>query len=167
MPHVAADAFIADGAMVIGDVAIGAGSSVWYNAVLRGDIAPIRVGRGTNVQDGAVLHVDEGVPCVIGDEVVIGHGAVVHSATVGDGSLVAMHATVLSGAVIGRESIVGANALVTEGAQFGARSLVVGVPAKLLRQVTDEQAEGTRDNAHRYAGYAQAHVRARAESGGG
>src|SRR5207247_10495537 len=84
-PTVADDVFIAAGAMVIGDVTIGQGSSVWYNAVLRGDIAPIRVGRNSNVQDGAVLHVDEDVPCVVGDDVVIGHGAVVHSATIGDG----------------------------------------------------------------------------------
>jgi carbonic anhydrase/acetyltransferase-like protein (isoleucine patch superfamily) len=157
MPTVAPDAFVAPGAMVIGDVTIGAGSSVWYNAVLRGDIAPIRVGVGSNVQDGAVLHVDEGVPCVVGDGVVIGHGAVVHSATVGDGAMVAMHATLLSHSKVGPESIVGANALVSEGKEFPARSLIVGVPGKLLREVTDEQAIGIRDNARRYAGYAQAH----------
>jgi carbonic anhydrase/acetyltransferase-like protein (isoleucine patch superfamily) len=117
-PALAPDVFIAEGAMVIGDVTIGPGSSVWYNAVLRGDIAPIRIGRGSNVQDGAVLHVDSDVPCVIGDGVVIGHSAVVHSATVGDGAMVAMHATLLSGAVVGAESIVGANALVGEGKEF-------------------------------------------------
>ena len=145
--------------MVIGDVTIGQGSSIWYNAVLRGDIAPIRVGRNSNVQDGAVLHVDEDVPCVVGDSVVIGHGAVVHSAMIGDGSLVAMHATVLSGASVGPESIVGANALVPERKQFPARSLIVGVPGKVLREVTDAEAAGIQDNARRYAGYAQAHLR--------
>jgi carbonic anhydrase/acetyltransferase-like protein (isoleucine patch superfamily) len=143
--------------MVIGDVTVGAGSSIWYNAVLRGDIAPIRIGSGTNVQDGAVLHVDEGVPCVVGDNVVIGHGAVVHSATVGDGALIAMHATLLSGSVVGAESIVGANALVAEGKEFSPRSLIVGVPGKVLREVTDEQAQASLDNARRYAQYAQAH----------
>lgn len=158
MPTVAADAFIAPGAMVIGDVTIGAGSSVWFNAVLRGDIAPIRVGAGTNVQDGAVLHVDEGVPCVLGDNVVIGHGAVVHSATVGDGAMVAMHATLLSHSSVGPESIVGANALVSEGKEFPARSLIVGVPGKLLREVTDEQVTGIRENAKRYAGYAKTYL---------
>jgi carbonic anhydrase/acetyltransferase-like protein (isoleucine patch superfamily) len=157
VPVLEEDVFIAEGAMVIGDVTIGAGSSVWYNAVVRGDIAPIRIGRGSNVQDGAVLHVDEGVPCVVGDHVVIGHGAVVHSATVGDGTMVAMHATLLSGASVGPESIVGANALVPEGKEFPARSLIVGVPGKLLRDVTDEQAAAIRANAERYAGYASAH----------
>lgn len=156
-PMIAGDAFIAEGAVVLGDVTIGPGSSVWYNAVIRGDIAPIRIGRGSNVQDGAVLHVDEGVPCIVGDNVVIGHGAVVHSATVGDGAMVAMHATLLSHSVVGPESIVGANALVTEGKEFAARSLIVGVPGKLLREVTNEEAQAVRDNARRYAGYAQAH----------
>jgi carbonic anhydrase/acetyltransferase-like protein (isoleucine patch superfamily) len=159
-PQIADDAFIAEGAVVIGDVTIEAGSSVWYNAVLRGDIAPIRVGRGSNVQDGAVVHVDEGVPCVIGDHVVIGHGAVVHSATVGDGAMVAMHATVLSRSVVGAESIVGAGAVVLEGKEFPPRSLIVGVPGKLGREVTDEEAAAVRANAERYAGYAQAHRRA-------
>ncbi|HEV2125536.1 MAG TPA: gamma carbonic anhydrase family protein [Chloroflexota bacterium] len=156
-PSIADDAFIAPGAMIIGDVTIGPGSSVWYNAVIRGDIAPIRIGAGSNVQDGSVLHVDEGVPCVIGDGVVIGHGAVVHSATVGDGAMVAMHATVLSHAVVGAESIVGANALVSEHKEFPPRSLIVGVPGKTLRDVTDEQVDAIRENARRYAGYAQAH----------
>ena len=147
--------------MVIGDVTIGPGSSVWYNAVLRGDIAPIRIGRGSNVQDGSVLHVDENVPCIIGDNVVIGHGAVVHSATVGDGALIAMHATLLSGSSVGAGSIVGANALVSEGKQFPERSLIVGVPGKILREVTDEQVQGTLDNARRYASYAKAHLASR------
>ncbi len=143
--------------MVIGDVTVGPGSSIWYNAVLRGDIAPIRIGRGSNVQDGAVLHVDEDVPCIIGDEVVIGHGAVVHSATVGNGALVAMHATLLSGSSIGEESIVAAGAVVTEGKQFPRRSLIVGVPGKVVRQVSDDEAAGIRANARRYAEYARAH----------
>ncbi len=150
--------------MVIGDVTIGEGSSVWYNAVIRGDIAPIRIGRGTNVQDGAVLHVDPGAPCVIGDTGVIGHGAVVHSATVGDGCLVAMHATLLSGSAIGPESIVGANALVPQGREFGARSLIVGVPGKVLRQVTDDEARATAQNARGYAALAQAYLGARTAS---
>jgi len=158
-PQIAGDAFIAEGAVVIGDVTIGAGSSVWYNAVLRGDIAPIRVGRGSNVQDGAVLHVDEGVPCELGDGVVVGHGAVVHSASVGDGSMVAMHATLLSRCVVGAESIVGANALVTEGAVFPPRSLVLGIPGKAVREVREDEVQAVRENAVRYAGYAQAHRR--------
>jgi len=156
-PSLAPGVFVAPGAMVIGDVTIGEGSSVWYNAVLRGDIAPIRIGKGSNVQDGAVLHVDEGVPCVLGDGVVIGHGAVVHSATVGNGAMVAMNATLLSHAKIGDECIVGANALVAEGKEFPARSLIVGIPGKVLRDVTDEQAEAIRENARRYAAYAQKH----------
>ena len=157
MPTVAEDAFIAPGAMVIGDVTIAPGASVWFNAVLRGDIAPIRLGKGSNVQDGSVVHVDEGVPCAIGDHVVIGHGAVVHSAVVEDGALIAMNATVLSNARIGRESIVGANALVPPGKEFPARSLIVGVPGKAVREVSDAEAAETRVNAARYAGYAQQH----------
>ena len=157
VPTVAEDAFVAPGAMVIGDVTIEAGASVWYNAVLRGDIAPIRLGRGSNVQDGSVLHVDEGVPCIIGDNVVIGHGAVVHSAIVEDGALIAMHATVLSNARIGRESIVGAHALVPPGKEFAPRSLIVGVPGKLAREVSAAEAAETRANAARYAGYARQH----------
>lgn len=156
-PTVADDAFVAPGAMVIGDVTIESGASVWYCAVLRGDIASIRIGRGSNVQDGSVVHVDEGVPCVVGDEVVIGHGAVVHSATIGDGALIAMHATVLSNASIGAESIVGAHALVPPGKEFPRRSLIVGVPGKVAREVTDAEAAETRANAARYAGYAQRH----------
>jgi carbonic anhydrase/acetyltransferase-like protein (isoleucine patch superfamily) len=156
-PQLAEDVFVAAGAYVIGDVTIGAGSSVWYNAVIRGDIAPIRIGRGSNVQDGAVVHVDEDVPCDIGDGVVVGHGAVVHSATVEDGVMVAMHATLLSRSVVGRESIVGANALVSEGKVFPPRSLIVGVPGKVLKDVSDEQAAAVRENARRYAGYARAH----------
>jgi len=160
-PQLADDVFVAEGAMVIGDVTVGPGSSIWYNAVLRGDIAPIRIGRGSNVQDGAVLHVDEDVPCIIGDEVVIGHGAVVHSATVGHGALVAMHATLLSGSSIGEESIVAAGALVTEGKQVPRRSLIVGVPGKVVREVSDDEAAAIRANARRYAEYARAHRAAR------
>jgi carbonic anhydrase/acetyltransferase-like protein (isoleucine patch superfamily) len=159
-PDIADDVFIADGAFVIGDVTIGPGSSVWYNAVLRGDIAPIRIGRGSNIQDGAVVHVDEDVPCVIGDGVVVGHGAVVHSATVEDGVMVAMHATLLSRSVVGRESIVGANALVPEGKAFPPRSLIVGVPGKAIKDVSQEQVDAVRDNARRYGGYGQAHKQA-------
>jgi carbonic anhydrase/acetyltransferase-like protein (isoleucine patch superfamily) len=164
-PTIAPGVYIADGAMVIGDVTIGEGSSVWYNAVLRGDIAPIRIGRGSNVQDGAVLHVDENVPCVIGDGVVIGHGAVVHSATVGDGALVGMNATLLSGSVVGKQSIVGANALVGEGKEFPDRSLIVGVPGKVHRQVTDEQSAAVQENGQRYVAYAAAHLAERAAGG--
>jgi carbonic anhydrase/acetyltransferase-like protein (isoleucine patch superfamily) len=164
-PTVADDVFVAPGAMVIGDVTIGPGSSVWYGAVLRGDIAPIRVGRGSNVQDGSVLHVDEGVPCILGDDVVIGHGAVVHAATIEDGALVAMHATVLSHAVVGKESIVGAHALVPPGKAFPPRSLIVGVPGKVAREVTDAEAAETRDNARRYAGYAQQHIASLGQDG--
>lgn len=158
-PRVAEDAFIAPGAMLIGDVTVGPRSSVWYNAVLRGDIAPIRIGAGSNVQDGSVLHVDEGVPCIVGDGVVIGHGAVVHSATIEDGAMVAMHATVLSHAVVGAESIVGANALVSERKTFPARSLIVGVPGKVAREVSDGEAAAIAENARRYSGYADQHRR--------
>ena len=117
-PTIAPDAFIAEGAMIIGDVTIGAGASVWYNAVVRGDIAPISIGRRSNIQDNCTLHVDEGAPCVIGDECSIGHGAVVHGATLGDRVLIAMNAVVLSRAEIGPETIIGACALVGEQKQL-------------------------------------------------
>jgi len=140
-PRIDASAFVAPGAFVVGDVVVGPRASVWFAAVLRGDSDVVRVGAETNVQDGAVLHTDAGSPCTIGDRCTVGHRAIVHGATVGGGSLVGIGAIVLSGAVIGEESLVAAGALVPQGKAFPARSLIVGAPAKRLRELTDDDVE--------------------------
>lgn len=156
-PTIAPDVFIAEGAMIIGDVTIAEGSSVWYNAVLRGDIAPIRIGRHTNIQDNCTLHVDEGAPCVLGDECSVGHGAVVHGATLGNRVLVAMNAVILSRAEIGPETIIGACALVGEGKVIPGGSLYIGIPAKALRALSDAERADLPARAARYRGYAAEH----------
>jgi carbonic anhydrase/acetyltransferase-like protein (isoleucine patch superfamily) len=128
-PTIAGDAFIAPGAVLVGDVEIGAGSSVWFNAVLRGDVAPIRVGKGTNIQDLSLLHVDRGNPCIVGDNVTIGHSAIVHGTVVEEDVTIAMGAIVLSHSRIGRGAVIAAGAVVTEGFQVEPGALMVGVPA--------------------------------------
>ncbi len=136
MPRIAADVYIAPTACVIGDVTIGAGSSVWFNAVLRGDMAAITLGEGCNVQDNCVIHTDTDQPAVLGDRCSMGHGAIVHAATLADDVLVAMGAIVLSGAQVGRECIIAAGTVIPEGRQIPARSLVMGTPGKVVREVT-------------------------------
>jgi carbonic anhydrase/acetyltransferase-like protein (isoleucine patch superfamily) len=149
-PEIAADAFVAAGARLIGRVSLAEGASVWFNAVLRGDTEPIRIGRGTNVQDNCTLHADPGLPCTVGDTVTIGHNAVVHGCTIEDNVLIGMHATVLNGAVVGRDSIVGAGALVPENARIPPGSLYLGVPARLVRQLRPDETEGIRRSAEGY-----------------
>ena len=156
-PQVSAEAFVFDGAALVGDVSVGEGSSIWFGAVLRGDIAPVVVGRFTSIQDNAVIHVARGGPALIGDYVTVGHSAIVHAATVEDDCLIGMHSTILDGAVIGRGSIVGAGAVVTEGTHVPPGSLVVGVPAKVIRSVTAEQIEGLHQHAIRYTQLAKRH----------
>ncbi len=133
--------FIAEGGQVVGGVEIGEQSSVWFNAVVRGDTSTVRIGARTNVQDGAVVHTDTGKPCTIGGDCTIGHNAVVHGCTIGNGCLIGMGAIVLSGAVVGEESLGAAGALVPEGKEFGRRSLVVGSPAKVVRILNDEEVD--------------------------
>ena len=140
-PQIGAGAWIADSASVIGRVRLGAGASVWYGAVLRGDNDWITLGANTNVQDGSVLHCDPGVPLTLGDNVTVGHQVMLHGCSVGDGTLVGIQAVVLNGARIGRNCIVGAGALVTEGKEFPDGSLIVGAPAKVLRPLSPEQLE--------------------------
>lgn len=135
-PSVNATAFVHSRAVVIGNVTIGPRASVWPCAVLRGDIAPIEVGEGSNIQDGAVVHVADGLPAKVGARVTVGHLAMIHACVIGDECLIGMHATVLDGAVIGARSIVGANALVTKGTQVPPGSLVMGSPAKVVRPLT-------------------------------
>jgi carbonic anhydrase/acetyltransferase-like protein (isoleucine patch superfamily) len=140
-PEVAEDVFVAPGAYVVGAVSLGEESSVWYGTVLRGDTEVIRVGARTNVQDGCVLHADPGYPAVVGDDCVVGHRAVVHGCEIGAGCLVGMGATVLNGVKIGEGSVIAAGALVPEGREFPARSLIVGVPARRVGEVKEEQTQ--------------------------
>lgn len=142
--------FIAETATVIGDVTIGKDSSIWFSAVLRGDAASIVIGEGTNVQDNAVIHVDLGAPTNIGRRVTIGHGAIVHSATVEDHVLIGMGAIILSRALIGPYSIVAAGSVVPEGREVPPRSLVMGVPGKVVRHVTDEEVTRIESGAEHY-----------------
>ena len=141
MPTTNSTAYVHPAAHVIADVTLGAHVSVWPTAVLRGDTAPITVGEGSNVQDGAVVHVDHGVPCVIGARVAIGHRAIVHGATVHDDVLVGMGAILLNRVVVGSGSIIGAGAVCREGMVIPPNSLVVGVPAKVIRATTDAERE--------------------------
>ena len=150
VPAVGGALFVAWNAEVAGSVTLAADTSVWFSATLRGDIEPITVGRGSNVQDGAVLHVDFGLPCVVGEGVTIGHRAILHGCTVGDDCLIGMGAVILSGAVIGKESVVGAGALVTEGKSFPPRSLIIGSPAKAVRTLDDAAIEKVRENGRVY-----------------
>jgi len=140
-PRIAKTAFVHSSAVVIGNVTLGEHVSVWPTAVLRGDRDAITIGDETNVQDGAVLHCDPGLPCVVGRRVTIGHRAVVHGCTVEDGALIGIGAVVLNGAVVGAGSLVAAGAVVSEGMIIPAGSLVVGVPAKVLRPLNQEQRE--------------------------
>jgi carbonic anhydrase/acetyltransferase-like protein (isoleucine patch superfamily) len=131
--------FVATGAMINGDVSIDEDSSVWFGAILRGDVEKISIGKRSNVQDVAVIHCDPGFPCTIGDDVTIGHAAVVHGATIESRVLIGIRSVILNGARIGEGSIIGAGAVVTEGAIIPPGSLVVGVPGKVLRETTAEQ----------------------------
>lgn len=140
-PELAARVWIAPGATVLGRVRMGADSSVWFGAVVRADNDVITIGERTNVQDCAVLHIDPGRPLHVGNDVTIGHHAMLHGCTVGDGSLIGIHAVVLNGAVIGRHCLIGANALVPEGRVIPDRSLVLGSPGKVVRVLGDDEVE--------------------------
>jgi carbonic anhydrase/acetyltransferase-like protein (isoleucine patch superfamily) len=144
------DAVVLRGAVLCGDVTLSRGCSVWYNAVLRADEAPITVGEGSNIQDCAVLHVEENFPVRIGAGVTIGHGAIVHGCTVGDGSLIGMGATVMSGVSIGKSCIIGAGALVTGGMKIPDGCMAFGVPAKLVRKLTEAEIADNRGAAEWY-----------------
>jgi len=137
-PQVPASTFIADTASVIGRVILGEETSVWPGAVIRADSEPITIGDGSNVQDNAVLHVDPGVPMTIGRRVTVGHQAMLHGCTIGDGCLIGIQAIVLNHAVIGEQSLVAAGAIVTERKQFPPRSLIMGAPAQVVRELTEE-----------------------------
>ncbi len=150
MPTIEGNVFIAPGAMVIGDVTIREGASVWYNAVVRADTAPIVIGRRTNIQDNCTLHVDSDAPLIIGDECTIGHGAVVHGATLGNQVFVGMKAVVLSHARIGSRTIIGACALVGEHKNIPEGVLILGLPAKYVRELTEAELEHIVSRAESY-----------------
>lgn len=143
--------FIAQGAVVVGDVTLEEGCGIWFNSTLRGDTTPIHVKSRTNIQEGCILHADPGFPTVVGEGVTLGHGAVVHGATVGDNSLIGIRAVLLNGVVVGENCIVGANSLLTQGKVFPAGSLIIGSPAKVIRPLTPEEIEANRETARRYA----------------
>jgi len=150
-PTIGQNVYLARGAVVVGDVTIGDHSSVWYNAVLRGDINRIVVGHHTNIQDNAVVHLADDYPCLVGNYVTVGHSAIVHACTVGDEVLIGMGAIILDGAVIGERSLVGANALVTQGKRIPPESLVLGSPAKVVRALTVAERGQLRISAEKYA----------------
>ena len=156
-PRVAPDAWVAESAAVVGRVALGAGASVWYGAVLRGDNEWITIGERSNIQDGSVLHTDMGSPLTIGTDVTVGHQVMLHGCTIGDNSLIGIQAVVMNGAKIGRNCIVGAGSLVTEGKAFPDNSLIMGSPAKAVRTLTDEQADKLRLGAAHYVANAARH----------
>ncbi|WP_294391467.1 gamma carbonic anhydrase family protein [uncultured Sphingomonas sp.] len=142
--------YLAEGAQVIGDVRLGLDVSIWFNAVVRADNDTITIGDRANIQDGAVVHADPGVPTRIGTDVTVGHRAIIHGASVGDGSLIGMGAVLLNGATVGAQCLVGANALITEGKHFADGSLIVGAPAKCVRALTEMEIAGLRRSADSY-----------------
>ncbi|MFD9283553.1 gamma carbonic anhydrase family protein [Streptomyces mirabilis] len=159
-PQVDPEAFTAPMSVVIGDVTLHAGASVWYGAVLRADFGPIVIGADSNIQDNCTLHVDPGFPITVGERVSVGHNAVLHGATVEDDCLIGMGATVLNGAVIGAGSLVAAQALVPQGMQVPPGSLVAGVPAKVKRPLTEEERQGLTLNGTFYVDLAKTHKEA-------
>ena len=156
-PQIHPSAYIAPGSTVLGDVVIGEQSSVWPGAVLRGDINSIRIGDCTNIQDGAILHLADDYPTILGNHVTVGHAAVVHACTVEDEVLIGMHATILDGAVIGKGSIIGAHTLVKAGMQVPPGSLVLGVPGRIQRQLTPEEQANNLALAEKYLQVSAAH----------
>lgn len=156
-PQVGADVFIAPGAVVVGRVVLGDGASVWPGAVLRGDIAPVEIGRLTNLQDGVIIHVANSKPCIVGEEVTVGHRAVLHACRVGDGCLIGIGAIVLDDCEIGEECLIAAGTLVTPGTKVPPGSLVMGSPGKLVRELTPEERAQGRKIAKKYHRLAQAH----------
>ena len=163
-PTVAANAFVSPTATLVGDVVVEEGASIWFGAVIRADEERIVIGRDTNVQDNCTIHIDDGVPCIIGAACTLGHGAIVHGTTLGDRVLVGMHATVLSRAHVGADAIVAAGTLVPEGKEIGAGMLAVGVPARILRPVNPNERERAAAGVEHYRAYAKEYRRALAQA---
>ncbi len=156
-PQTSQAAFVAPNASLMGDVRLGRDSSVFYGAVLRGDIETISIGEGTNVQDAAVVHLADDLPAIVGARCTIGHSAIVHACRIGDLCLVGMGAVILDGAEIGDECLIGARALVTQRTKIPPRSLVIGSPAKVVRQLTGAELASLRESAEKYLAVARAH----------
>ncbi len=154
-PILADDAWVADNATVVGKVELKAQASVWFNAVIRGDMESITVGEQSNIQDAAVLHTDWGYPMIIGRGVTVGHKVMLHGCTIDDYALIGINAVVLNGARIGEHAVIGANALVTEGTTIPPRSLAIGAPAKVVRALSDDEIKGLEQSADHYVGNAQ------------
>lgn len=154
-----ATAFVAQNATVLGNVRIGAQASVWFGVVIRAEQAQVTIGERSNIQDGAIVHVDAGFPATLGQNVTVGHRAVVHGATVEDDCIVGIGAILLNGSHIGARSIVAAGALVTEGKRFPPNSMIMGMPAKVVRQLTDEEAARVGRGADHYVDYGAAYAR--------
>lgn len=154
-PQVQPSAWVADSAQVMGNVSLAAGVSVWFGATVRGDTEHIAIGEGSNIQDGSVLHADVGQPLTVGRHVTVGHMVMLHGCTIGDESLIGIGAVVLNGAKIGRNCLVGAGALVTEGKEFPDGAMIVGSPARVVRQLTPEQMQGLRLSAQHYMANAE------------
>jgi len=162
-PQIAADAYIADDATVVANVEIGSEASIWHQAVLRGDVARIVVGPQSNVQDGAVVHVADELPAILGRLVTVGHKAIVHACEIGDEVLVGMGAIVLDGAKVGTRSIIGANATVKQGMEIPPGSLVLGTPAKIVRTLSEAEQDEIKNWALRYVRLSREYLAARAE----
>ena len=158
-PTLGARVFIAEGAIIVGDVVIGDHSSVWFNSVVRGDVDIIRIGAHTNIQDGSVLHVMRNqYPLVLHDFVTVGHGAMLHGCEIESHCLIGMRATILNNVKVGQHCIVGAGALITEGTVIPPRSLVLGIPARVKRQLTDAEVENIDEYARRYYQYKETYL---------
>ena len=149
-PQIDPQSWIAPNATLIGDIRLGRNASIWWNATLRGDNDPITIGENSNIQDGSMLHTDEGVPLTLGRNVTVGHLVMLHGCTVGDGSLIGIGAVLLNRSVIGKHCLIGANALIPEGKVIPERSLVVGAPGRIVRQLTDEELEKIARGNHHY-----------------
>ena len=149
-PKVSENIFIAENAVIIGDVELAENVSIWFGAVLRGDIEKITIGKNSNVQDNSTIHTDYGIPCVVGENVTVGHNVILHSCSIGDNVIVGMGSTILNGAKIAKNCLIGANSLVTHKIQFEEGSLILGNPAKVVRKLTDKEIEHIQENANHY-----------------
>ncbi len=154
-PQIDATAWVADSAQVMGKVILGPDASVWFGCVLRGDTETMTIGEGSNIQDLTVMHADLGMPLTIGKHVTVGHKVMLHGCTIGDGSLIGIGSVVLNGARIGKNCLVGAGSLVTEGKEFADGSMIMGAPARAVRQLTPEQMQGLRQSAQNYVANAR------------
>ena len=149
-PQIHPDSWVASNAVIIGKVTLEKNSNIWFNSVIRGDVEPITIGEGSNIQDGSVIHTDPGCPAIIGKNVTIGHLVMLHGCIIEDDCLIGIGATILNKAKIGKNSIIGANALVTENKVIPERSLVLGSPGKVVRQVSEEEIKSIKENAEHY-----------------